>query len=44
MTTSLCLVAASGNYKLMELLLNQGADPNTTDYSGRTPLVGKLEL
>ncbi|CAK9863968.1 unnamed protein product [Sphagnum jensenii] len=39
MITSLCLVAASGNYKLMELLLNQGANPNTTDYSGRTPLV-----
>jgi ankyrin repeat protein len=39
MTVSLCTVAASGNHKLMEQLLSQGANPNTTDYSGRTPLV-----
>lgn len=39
MAISLCSVAAGGNAEVMEQLLNEGADPDKADYSGRTPLV-----
>jgi ankyrin repeat protein len=39
MVISLCAVAAGGNAEVMEQMLNDGADPNKADYSGRTPLV-----
>ena len=39
MEISLCAVAAGGNAEVMEQMLNNGADPNKVDYSGRTPLV-----
>lgn len=39
MAISLCSVAAGGNAEVMEQLLNEGADPDKADYSGRTPLM-----
>ena len=34
----LCRVAASGSAAEMQRLLEFGADPNASDYDGRTPL------
>jgi len=39
MSISLCSLAAGGNAEVMEQLLNDGADPDKADYSGRTPLL-----
>ena len=42
MILSLRYAASVGNSELMHQLLVQGTDPDTTDHSGRTPLVISL--
>lgn len=38
-TMSLSFITSKGDSQLMELLLAQGIDPNTLDYSHQTPLL-----